>query len=137
MIEFTDPNDITPEMQKRLDKYGSTLDRQNIELLIERIADYPEIIETVGKMRVEPDEIIRQRELGWPDFHPEDFCHRCGAKNPSWYASADSWIEATSGWAKQTGREGICCPLCFLELYEETTGERGFLHVTPVRARRG
>ncbi len=27
------------------------------------------------------DEINAQRDAGWPDFHPEDYCHRCGRPN--------------------------------------------------------
>jgi len=30
-------------------------------------------------------DIAAQRGSGWPNFHPEDFCHRCGCQNVSWY----------------------------------------------------
>jgi hypothetical protein len=60
---------------------------------------------------VDPAEIERQRSLGWPDFHPEDYCHRCGASNPLW--SSPHWHEVmpTDG--------SILCPNCFL------SGEHG------------
>jgi hypothetical protein len=31
----------------------------------------------------DPAEIAAQRNLGWPDFHPEDYCHRCGFPEPT------------------------------------------------------
>lgn len=80
---------------------------------------------------VDPKEIERQRELGWPDMHPEDFCHRCGVRNPNWYASQEDWLDATMKWAEETGREGICCPFCFLQMFEEAVGERVILEVKP------
>lgn len=73
----------------------------------------------------------RQRALGWPDFHPEDYCHKCGAANPSWYAERDAWEVATKEWAKETGREGICCPGCFAEMHEEATGFVSVLRIEP------
>ena len=72
---------------------------------------------------VTPGYIQSQREHGWLDIHPEDFCHRCGTRNMLWYATRDDWDAATSAWATETGREGICCPQCFAELHKEQTGE--------------
>lgn len=58
--------------------------------------------------RIDPAEIPRQREQGWPDFHPEDYCHRCGARNPVW---------ASSDWPELVGSHaGILCPTCFMRL---------------------
>lgn len=68
-------------------------------------------------------EIARQRSLGWPDFHPEDYCHRCGVANPLWFTDRESWLTATAAWAAETGREGICCPRCFFEMHEAAVGE--------------
>ncbi len=62
------------------------------------------------------EEIAKQRLLGWPDFHPEDFCHLCGNKNPVWFASNELWNSVISS------PTGILCPLCFTKLYEEKTG---------------
>lgn len=68
------------------------------------------------------DEIDRQRSLGWPDFHPEDYCHRCGCRNVEcWFTPQDSWAEATL-----IGRQWnhIICPACFTKLHEMSTGHR-------------
>lgn len=69
-----------------------------------------------------PDEIERQRAVGWPEIHPEDFCHRCGMENMLWAAEREEWLKATKAWAAETGREGICCPQCFADLHREATG---------------
>ncbi len=58
-----------------------------------------------------PEEIVRQRQLGWPDFHPEDFCHRCGRRNPVWYADAALWNEGTAGRREETGRDSGLVPV--------------------------
>lgn len=68
------------------------------------------------------DLIERERTAGWPTIHPEDYCHRCGARNMVWFTSADLWKVATAAWAAETGREGICCPACFADLHEQATG---------------
>ena len=64
------------------------------------------------------EEIERQRDVGWPDWHPEDFCHRCWNRNISWATPADVWDPVMRGgdhgsfgpWG-----EIICIP-CFIEL---------------------
>lgn len=63
-------------------------------------------------MFVDVKEIAEQREKGWVDFHPEDFCHRCGGRNVySWNAPNDIWnMVVGMNW------EGIVCPQCFTEL---------------------
>ena len=63
-----------------------------------------------------PSEIVRQRQSGWPDFHPEDFCHICGRRNPVWSAPAEDWTAVVDG------HGGIFCPSCFAQLYEAATG---------------
>jgi hypothetical protein len=78
-------------------------------------------------MMVNPAWIEEQRELGWPDMHPEDFCHICGIRNPTWFISRKDWLIGTLEWAIKTGREGICCPTCFQEMYEEATGVKTVL----------
>jgi len=79
---------------------------------------------TLTERWVDPAWIEQQRIMGWPDMHPEDFCHRCGDRNPScWYADRETWLIATSAWAEETGREGICCPTCLVEMYERATGK--------------
>jgi len=52
-----------------------------------------------------PGQISEQREKGWPDFHPEDYCHECAAPNPGWFTP--DWLEAFPG------HGGIVCPRCF------------------------
>lgn len=78
-----------------------------------------------------PLQIAEQRALGWPDIHPEDFCHRCGARNIDWFTDRESWIAATSAWAAETGREGICCVTCFADMYREATGRNPTWKVSP------
>jgi len=68
------------------------------------------------RIRVRPEWIKEQRTLNWPDMHPEDYCHRCGAKIPMWCTDRDTWVEATSEWATETGKEGICCFQCLADM---------------------
>lgn len=87
------------------------------------------------RTRVDPAWILEQRTLGWPDIHPEHYCHRCGARNPNWYVdSRDVWLMATGAWAAETGREGICCPNCFMEMHEAATGKRVLWRLTEASA---
>lgn len=81
---------------------------------------YPEA--TDSRRHVAPEYITAQRAAGWPDIHPEDYCHRCGTRNPLWFTDRDTWVTATAAWAAQTGREGICCPQCFAEMHQQATG---------------
>jgi len=61
--------------------------------------------------------IAEQRARGWPDLHPEDFCHRCGHRNLSWYVDSALWVEA---WAQaEPGIQSVLCPQCFAELWEK------------------
>ena len=77
------------------------------------------------------DLIIREREAGWPTIHPEDYCHRCGARNMLWFADRDVWLAATAALASETGREGIFCPQCFADLHSEQTGKRAIWKLVP------
>lgn len=70
---------------------------------------------------VTPTEIIRQRAIGWPDFHPEDFCHECGRRNPVWWVESEDWNRA--------GDHNILCPPCFTTAWEAATGQRGIWQV--------
>ena len=49
MFDFA-PEPLSPEGQARLEKYGSTLTDDNVRLLVERIADYPEVIAAVREL---------------------------------------------------------------------------------------
>jgi hypothetical protein len=62
-----------------------------------------------------------QRSLGWPDFHPEDYCHRCGAPNPSWSVDGDRFV-AAMGPPDEHQWNGIICVGCFVRLHEDATG---------------
>lgn len=66
--------------------------------------------------------IADQRAKGWPDFHPEDFCHICGQRNPVWHAQDDAW-EAVHPEAVGSDGGGICCPSCFAVAYWRATGK--------------
>lgn len=69
---------------------------------------------------VTPNEIVHQRLLGWPDFHPEDFCHQCGQRNLVWWADSELWNAATAGLAR--GQMEVLCPSCFAAGWEAATG---------------
>ncbi len=72
------------------------------------------------KKRVTVEEIDRQRYLGWPDIHPETYCHRCARSNPVWSIDSDRWNTAVG----LKHRAMILCPPCFIEFHEATTGMR-------------
>lgn len=63
---------------------------------------------------VTPETIAEQRALGWPDFHPEDFCHRCGRRNVCWFVDSLLWNEVDD----VNGRVSILCPTCFARKWE-------------------
>jgi hypothetical protein len=67
---------------------------------------------------VDPAEIARQRRLGWPEIHPEDFCHRCGNRNLSWYVDSDLWNRVMRG-PDGDDRHNVVCPPCFARLAAE------------------
>jgi hypothetical protein len=75
---------------------------------------------------VTPAEIARQRELGWPDFHPEDYCHACGRPNVrSWSVDSDRWNAAVER------RGTVLCPPCFVARWEQATGMRAHWRLVP------
>lgn len=76
-----------------------------------------------------PEEIVRQRALGWPDFHPEDFCHRCGRRNAgSWSVDSADWNKAVEGQGR--GVVDILCPPCFVARHEAAVDDWGHWHLT-------
>lgn len=77
----------------------------------------------VLRPRVTAEDVASQREAGWPDWHPEDFCHRCGQQNMCWWVDGDEWNRAMEH-AREWQWAGIVCPLCFAELWETATGDR-------------
>lgn len=74
---------------------------------------------------IDPTTIPDQQARGWPDFHPEDFCHRCGRRNVSWYADSAIWNEIHGGSGP------IWCPVCFATAYEQQTGQRVSWRLAP------
>lgn len=72
--------------------------------------------------RVELDDIDDERERGWPGFHPEDYCHKCGNRNtPSWWVDSDRF-NAAFGPPDQHPYNGIVCPPCLVLAHEAATG---------------
>ena len=75
-------------------------------------------------------ELENQRRLGWPDYHPEDYCHRCGGRNLSWWVDSDRF-NAAFGSHSEHPYEGIVCPGCFVEAHEKATGLRTTWKLVP------
>lgn len=70
---------------------------------------------------VTPAEIEEQRAKGWPDFHPEDYCHKCGGPNVvPWFTASELWNIAVPEKVRGT----VLCPRCFVIAYEKATGEK-------------
>ena len=67
------------------------------------------------------DYINEQRAAGWPDMHPEDYCHRCGDKNISWWIDPAVWnpIMRPNGPDAPWLWNEIICPQCFTEMFEK------------------
>lgn len=78
-------------------------------------------------------EINAQREKGWVDFHPEDYCHRCGGANPSWFIESDRFNLAFGPPAEHP-YQGIVCPGCFVLAHEKATGMRTTWKLVPTDA---
>lgn len=74
---------------------------------------------------VDPATIPAQQAAGWPDWHPEDYCHRCGRRNISWYTDSAVWNQVHGGSGP------IWCPVCFVTAYEQTTGLRPSWRLAP------
>lgn len=94
-----------------------TVDTLRAKMAEDGVGETPPWVESVTL-----DTIERQRENGWPDFHPEDFCHRCGRRNPVWVTDAGEWEFATGHMPR--GVLTILCPSCFAAAHEAAGGER-------------
>lgn len=66
--------------------------------------------------RITQAELDAQRRKGWPDFHPEDFCHRCGGPNTTWWVANDVWDYVMRPGGAWEQWNGIICPSCFGEM---------------------
>lgn len=85
--------------QARLDKYGSTLDAYNVQHVIDRIADYPEIIEAaIATRRPATGDTL----TACTNCEGEEFaCTACGVRSDLvWSRGPDEW-EALSALVKQ------------------------------------
>ena len=73
-----------------------------------------------GVLAVPLSAIHDEREAGWPNMQPEDFCHRCGGRNISWWTDSDVWnlIMRPDGPGSPWLWNEIICPQCFAELVE-------------------
>ncbi len=86
--------------------------------------------ESEFRLSVHPDDIKEQRKLGWVDFHPETFCHRCGGKNvSSWFVDSDCFNVAVR--ALGLTITTILCPGCFVFGHELATGVRCTWELNP------
>lgn len=81
-------------------------------------------------VRVSPEQIVEQRAKGWPDFHPEAFCHHCGNRNLwSWWVDSDRFNLAMAALGLDSAT--IVCPVCFVKGHEAATGLRTSWHLVP------
>ena len=69
---------------------------------------------------VSPEYLADQKAAGWPDVHPEDYCHACGRPNPAWFADSAQWNLATR--SDPRGHYAILCPSCFVAAWEREAG---------------
>ena len=81
-----------------------------------------------GRASVTIREIQDQRAKGWTDFHPEDFCHRCGGRNLSWWIDNDAWnaVMRPEGPDSPWQWNEIICPACFADVFEAKFGLTSF-----------
>lgn len=72
-----------------------------------------------GRLSITSEEMAEQRRAGWPDMHPEDFCHRCFGRNLSWWCDPDVWnaVMRPEGPDSPWRWNEIICPACFAELF--------------------
>lgn len=70
------------------------------------------------------DDLDAQHERGWVDYHPEDFCHRCGNRNVTWATDGDTWntVMRDGGRAEFGPWHEIICIPCFTELADLRAG---------------
>lgn len=77
------------------------------------------------------EELEDQKLRGWPDTHPEDFCHRCGNRNLSWFVDSELWNVAWAEAAFEGGYQSVLCPPCFAELWTRATGHAMTWQLSP------
>jgi hypothetical protein len=72
-----------------------------------------QMVKREAKTRADFDD---QQTKGWTDFHPEDYCHRCGHPNPTWWVDGDVWDYVMRDTDGNQRWDGIVCPTCFDEV---------------------
>jgi hypothetical protein len=75
---------------------------------------------------IDPAEVMEQRAKGWPDFHPETYCHACGRTNPTWWVAPELWSQI-----RTDDYVNILCPSCFVVAWEKATGAHIIWQLTP------
>lgn len=62
------------------------------------------------------------------NVHPEDYCHRCGGRNLSWWCDSDLWnaVMRPDGQGSPWLWNEIICPQCFADLAEVKFGRASF-----------
>lgn len=73
-------------------------------------------------LQIPPTAAVSAAAPAGRDRHPEDYCHRCGGPNVSWWVPSPVW-NAVMGYPDQA-HDGIVCPRCFAEL-AEARGAKG------------
>ncbi len=95
---------------------------ENLSVILRCINACDGLLEyTPDKYQVSMNEIDYQRRVGWFDFDPEDYCHRCGNRNCVWWTDSDRFNLAIDAHGVDSNYNGIICIPCFVELHEEKT----------------
>lgn len=107
------------ELRSALGALSGAAPEHDCSLLLDALEGQRSTVDSIP--HVHPEVVKLERELGWPDFHPETFCHRCGGRNVwSWCVDGDEWEKATAGLPRREA--SILCPPCFTALWEQATG---------------
>jgi len=99
------------------------IDRELVELALEshaRALMYPDSKIQHDRANECRNELLKRLTRYQPNqaaakTHPEDFCHRCGGRNATWFAPSPLWNLAV----RAKGEPEILCPVCFIQLAEE------------------
>lgn len=87
------------------------------------------VLVTTDRDAISPALIVEQREKGWPDLHPEDYCHQCGGPNVCWWVSGPEWERATA--SLERGVLTVLCPQCFVAAWERAAGTTSCWELRP------
>jgi len=73
-------------------------------------------------------ELDDQAATGWPGFHPETYCNRCGNPNTCWATANEVWNPVMRPDGNFGPWHEIICIPCFTELAERLWGPRNWRH---------